>query len=198
MITAQEAYFIGTCLEGFFYGKQVLSALTCTLAKEVPGLGFYSGIFAIYLKCPSNKSRSSIILFYALCVLFVLSAATLVCDMVAFVLEVSNNVVCKNTIFLSVVQSRIRTLSLQLQIDSQPMLYRLSNVQSTASGCCDFLAQCILVCVDHCTYHPFYSPKSSKIYRCWIVWGQNIRVVIIPSFLAIAYLGLSTHPHLTT
>ena len=42
----------------------------------------------------------------------------------------------------------------------------------------------------------FYSPKSSKIYRCWIVWGQDIRVVIIPSFLAIAYLGQSFYLHL--
>ena len=49
---------------------------------------------------------------------------------------------------------------------------------------------------NHCTYHPFYSPKSSKIYRCWIVWGQNIRVVIIPSFLALAYLGRSIYLYL--
>ena len=43
---------------------------------------------------------------------------------------------------------------------------------------------------------PFFSPKSSKIYRCWIVWGKNIRVVIIPSFLAITYLGQSSYLHL--
>ena len=69
-------------------------------------------------------------------------------------------------------------------------------VQSIASGCCDFLAQCILVRINHCTYHPFYLPESSKIYRCWIVWGQDIRVVIIPSFLAVAYLGRSIYFHL--
>ena len=47
------------------------------------------------------------------------------------------------------------------------------------------------------TYHPLvYSHKSLKIYRCWIVWGQNIRVVIIPSFLAVAYLGQSIYLHL--
>ena len=33
--------------------------------------------------------------------------------------------------------------------------------------------------------------------RCWIVWGQNIRVVVIPSFLAITYyLGQSLYAHL--
>ena len=69
-------------------------------------------------------------------------------------------------------------------------------MQSIASGCCDFLAQCILVRTNHCNYHPFYSPKSSKIYRCWIIWGQNIRVVIIPLFLAVAYLGRSIYLHL--
>ena len=66
---------------------------------------------------------------------------------------------------------------------------RISIIQATANGCCDFLAQCILVCISHCTCHPLYWPKSSKIYRFWIVWGQDIRVVIIPSFLSIAYLG---------
>ena len=28
-----------------------------------------------------------------------------------------------------------------------------------------------------------------KIYRCWIVWGYSIRVVIIPSLLAFIFLG---------
>ena len=32
---------------------------------------------------------------------------------------------------------------------------------------------------------------ASKIHRCWIVYGQNIRVIIIPSILAFAYLGPS-------
>ena len=42
----------------------------------------------------------------------------------------------------------------------------------------------------------FTYSKSSKIYRCWIVWGQDIRVVIIPSLLAIAYLGQSSYLYL--
>ena len=74
------------------------------------------------------------------------------------------------------------------------MLSCILIIQAIANGCCDFLAQCILVRINHCTYHwhLFYWPIiSSKIYRCWIVWGQDIRVVIIPSFLAIAYMGQS-------
>ena len=34
-----------------------------------------------------------------------------------------------------------------------------------------------------------------KIYRCWIVWGYNIRVVILPSVLAFAFLGPSIYLH---
>jgi len=37
-------------------------------------------------------------------------------------------------------------------------------------ACCDFIAQSVL------------------IYRCWIVWGRNTRVVVVPSILAIGFL----------
>ena len=87
------------------------------------------------------------------------------------------------------------TLPVQLQVDLQSMIFRVSIVATTVNGCCDFIAQCTLVRINHFTYHPFYSPKSSKIYRCWIVWGKNIRVVIVPTFLAITYIGQSIYPH---
>ena len=57
-------------------------------------------------------------------------------------------------------QWHISTLSLQRQNDLQSMLYRLYIVQSLAAGGCDFIAQCILVRINHCTCHLFYSPKS--------------------------------------
>ena len=34
-----------------------------------------------------------------------------------------------------------------------------------------------------------------KIYRCWIVWGYSIRVVVVPSFLAFAFLGSLIYLH---
>jgi hypothetical protein len=86
---------------------------TCTLAEEVqllPGLGFYSGIFAMYLQRPPNQStgRTANILFYALCLLYVLSTITFVVDLVTNVLEqVSNNPICKNIIFLNQLCRRI-------------------------------------------------------------------------------------------
>ena len=147
----------------------------------------------MYLHCSSNKSTTTIILFYALCLLYALSSAIVVSDLVGtIILQVSNNPICRNiNFFISCVQWHISTSSLRFQTNSQQIIFHLCLVQTIAFGCCDFIAQCILVCINHCIYHPFYSPKSSKIYRCWIVWGRNIRVVIIPSFMAIAFLGQS-------
>ena len=69
-------------------------SLPCTLAKEIQliiGLGLYSGVLAIYfqLECHSNKSTA--IVFYAICLLYVLSTVNFVSDLVALILlEVSN------------------------------------------------------------------------------------------------------------
>jgi hypothetical protein len=189
MITQGDWIFIDLCLEGFFFGKlSVLCALTCTLANEVQfflGIGIYSGIFALYLQCPLKESRTAIIVFYVLCLLYVLSMATVVMDLLATIIEVSNNSI-RNII---IILMRIGALSPQDLNDSQSMIYRIGIVQVVANGSCDFIAQCILVRIIHCTCHPFYSPKSSKIFRCWIIWGKDIRVAIFPSFLAITYIG---------
>ena len=72
-------------------------------AKEVqlfPGLGIYSGIFSIYLQFPSKESRTAITVFYTLCLLYILSTATVVSDLLTFTFEVSNNSICKYIIFL--------------------------------------------------------------------------------------------------
>lgn len=131
--------------------------MTCALAEEV-GLGLYSGIFVMYLQHPSNKSRTSIIL-YALCLLYILSTATIVSDLLTLILGVSINSISKNSLFFFklVVQLRFSTLSPQLHINSDLIFFRLTTIQSIASGCCDFLAQCILVRINRCTYyHSFY------------------------------------------
>ncbi|KAF8811388.1 hypothetical protein BYT27DRAFT_7253085 [Phlegmacium glaucopus] len=127
-LTGENFFFIGTCLEGFLYG-------------------LYSGIFAMYLQGTSNKGidtdKRKNILFYALCVLYVLSGVTVMADIAIFIYALQGN----PTAFL-----------------------HLNFIQGTAFGCCDFIAQSML------------------IYRCWIVWGRNIRVVILPSILAFVYL----------
>ena len=57
----------------------------------------------MYLHCSPNKSGKAIILFYALCLLHVLSTATVVSDLVSniMVFQVSNNPIYKNIIFIS-------------------------------------------------------------------------------------------------
>ena len=168
MITQEELDILFKCLEWFLYGKiSVLYALTCTLAKEVQlfsGLGIYSGLFAIYIQCALKEFRKITIIFYALCLLYILSTATIVSDLLVFIIEVSNNSICKNIIFLSVMQWRLSTLPIQLRIDLQSIIFWVSIVHTTLYGCCDFIAQCTLVRtgINHCTYLTFYSPKSSR------------------------------------
>ena len=191
MMSLTDIGLIDFCIEWFLYGKiSIICALTypCQL---LPGLGLYSGIFAVYLqhRDSQNKSRTrtASIIFYALCVLYILSTVNVVLDLANFIIQlVSNNPICKNIIFSnSVMQKNFGLESIYIGI-----------LQTTVNGCCDFLAQCILVrTLNHCTHHD-HSPKSSKIYRCWIVWGQIISVVIVPSFLAITYLGQSIDFHL--
>ena len=117
-----------------------------TLANEVQhGLGIYSGIFAMYLQCPLKESRTAIIIFYVLCLLYVLSAADVVSDLLSRILEVSNNSICK------IMQICIGALSPQLQNVSLLMVFRNNIVQIIVNGSCDFIAQCILVRKNHCT-----------------------------------------------
>ena len=99
-----ESFIIVACLEGFLYGKiSLLCPLTCTLCYRSPIiLGIYSGIFAMYLQCPSKKSRTASILFYAVCLLYVLTTVTFVGDLVSCILDVSNiSSIFKNIIFLN-------------------------------------------------------------------------------------------------
>ena len=94
-----EVYIIAICLEGILYGviKHVPFLL---FAKEV-FLVLYCGIFALYLRYAYGETRT--IIFYAICLLFVLSTVTFVADLVKFILEevllVSYNSITKD-IFL--------------------------------------------------------------------------------------------------
>ncbi|KAF8797765.1 hypothetical protein BYT27DRAFT_7246945 [Phlegmacium glaucopus] len=99
----------------------------------------------MYLQGTSKKGidKKTSILFYAICALYVLSIVMVLLDITGFIYGTVTN----------------PTASLHL-----------SFIQGAVSGCCDFIAQFIL------------------IYRCWIVWGCNIPVVILPSVLAFVFL----------
>ena len=90
-----DGMFIGICLEGFLYGMIFVPTLTASLSNEVQLLfpvllGLYSGIFAMFLKYQSNKSTGGkqTIVFYALCLLYILSTFTVVCDLVVIILQI--------------------------------------------------------------------------------------------------------------
>ena len=99
------------------------------VAKEVQlflGQGVYSGIFAIYLKCPSNESRTRManIVFYTICLLYAFCSATIVIDLLYFILGVSNKFICKNIIF-----TISRTVAFQYTIDSTSN-WHIVNIKS--------------------------------------------------------------------
>ena len=104
MLSQDEWSVLFMCLEWFLYGKMICN-LTCTFAKEVQlshDLGIYSGIFAIYLHYALTRreeSRMTNIVFYALCLLYILSTATVLSDLLVYVIEVSNHSIAKNIIF---------------------------------------------------------------------------------------------------
>ena len=76
------------------------------IAKEVqlfPVLGVYSGIFAIYLQCPSDESRTrraDVVFHSIICLLYVFCAAVVVSDLISFSVQVCNKFICKNIIFI--------------------------------------------------------------------------------------------------
>ena len=136
MITPADVGFIAMCLEGFLFGKLFVLCFSFHPAKEVqlfPNIGVYSGIFALYFQCPSIESRprTSNFVFYILCLLNVLCAATAACDLLANIFRVSNNLICKNVILSSVVQNRINSRLLHFQIDLLPIFNRIAVVQNS-------------------------------------------------------------------
>ena len=112
----------------------------------------------MYLQCPSNNSKTAIIISYVVCLLYVLSTATLFIDVLTLIFEVSNNFICLNILFLSVtMQTRTIDATSQLLIDS----FRLLIIQVLVNSLADFIAQSILVRICTYNHHPFYSSESS-------------------------------------
>ena len=90
-------------LKGFSMVRYPFFSLPFTLAIEVQlilGLGVYFGILVIYFQCQSNEStgRTITIIFYAICLLYVLSTVSFVSDLVALIVGVSNNSICSKSI----------------------------------------------------------------------------------------------------
>ena len=108
----------------------------------IPGL--YSGIFAMYLE--HHGSRQSIdkaknILFYALWVLYALTVATIIVDILVC-LELPDPVSIDDHGCLILFQL----------LDVQTIVYHFQIIGVTLFTCCDFIAQSILVRTTGNTY----------------------------------------------
>jgi len=117
--------------------------------------GLYSALFFMYLQYQVSKELGidkRDVVFYALCILYILSVVTVALDATRIMLGAY-------FVGLSLSSSRL-LLSLHLVYAS-----------TTINGLCDFISQAIL------------------IYRCWVIWGHNIRVIIIPSVLVLIFLA---------
>ena len=70
-------------------------------------------------------------------------------------------------------QTSIDALLVQLQIDLQSLIFRVSIVQFTVNGCCDFIAQCTLVRINYCTYHLFI---HLNLQRSTVVGSYGVKI----------------------
>ena len=111
MITTPEILAcFSICFEGFLFGNvsyvHLNVPLVLLVAKEIqlfPGLGIYTGIFAIYLQCPSDESRTQradVVFYTIICLLYVFCAASVVSDLISITLQVSDKFICRNIIFI--------------------------------------------------------------------------------------------------
>jgi FtsH-binding integral membrane protein len=86
-LSHREFEYLAICLEGFFFGELFVLQLSTPVSEEFLIPGIYSGIFAVHSyyvsdKGSSNKKRS--IIFYALCILYILSLAVIALDIALF------------------------------------------------------------------------------------------------------------------
>ena len=95
-VPTEVASMLGVCIEGFFLGKVFqFESFNTTSAKLFPDTGLYTAIFIMYLQHQASK-RSVIdivqnVLFYLICILYVLSVVTIIGDTVDFIITVSSS-----------------------------------------------------------------------------------------------------------
>ena len=121
------------------------------------------------------------IVFYSLCALYV--ANIIMLDITYFILRVVSDNSIHDHLFKKFgliscagpSRQRIRNIT----------SFRISISSVSIFGFCDFIAsspnqiESILVGMSMIHF----------IYRCWIIWGDIVRVIIIPTISAFAFLG---------
>ena len=86
-LTLGDFFHLSMYLESFLFGELYVLQLRKPCLKDSNHFisGIYSGIFALYLQCHASKERTGDntkqkLTFYALCVLYILSAAAFALD----------------------------------------------------------------------------------------------------------------------
>ena len=129
--------------------------------------GIYSGIFATYLQYQisvKSVNKRPTIIFCSLCILYVLSVIIVSMDISQFVHYVSKNLLTNRQPFFFFLSffSQARSGS------KIKMLYPTHMSSAMLSGCCDFIAQSILVRIR--SFHPwstfFLSKKDLSLLDC--------------------------------
>ena len=189
-------YLASLCLEGFCFGEIFVLPLSRQVSKEVtysfltPVPGLYSGVFVLHLQLEyhaTDKTKQNII-FYALCVLYVLSVVVMALDIANFVIAVTTIVSSPTSTFF---QLRANQLCSPLTSIWCTAFLSLFSPQYLLAA--TLLPNLSLYAQPDNAYPSNLFILSSKIHRCWIVWGCNTRVVIIPLLLAFAFLGPSIY-----
>ena len=196
-LTYDDISFIAIVLEGFCYGEIFRSGIGYDNShvpfKFCPGL--YSAVFFIYMQCHASKkldTKKRNIFLYALCILYMLSTATIALDVTRHVISVSTTCIHHN------IFSPYAIIWVGLPSDhtsssrSPPLLCVADNIwlmRFLFSGN-PSMHEVITISIIYVD-----SSQFSKIYRCWVIWGRKIRLIIIPSILAFVFLGQSIVYH---
>ena len=178
---------IAIVLEGFCYGEIFCSAVIIDMINDsCPGL--YSAVFVIYMQYHASKElgiNKRNISVYALSILYMLSTATIAFDVTRHVTVSKtcihpNNFSVYTTIWVGPRSDHTSGSS------SPPLLCVNDNIWLVRFLFPGDLSMHEVITIS--IIYPHLS-QASKIYRCWVIWGCNIRVIIIPSILAFGFLG---------
>ena len=152
----------------------------------IPGL--YSGIFSMYLQHRSgsqqNTDRANNILFYALWVLYALSVATSIIDILGFFWIDP----------VSMDNHHCLTLC-ELVVQNNEMEYHLAIIQATIFALCEVIAQFILVRTTGNTYHLSNFSKDISLLDYLGLQHSCCDHSIIISIRILTYINLHSPTH---
>ena len=150
--------------------------------STIPGL--YSGIFAIYLQhrgSQQSTDRAKNILFYALSVLYALTTATIIVDILQF-----------GGIDVAVSGDDHRCLNFfELVLQNIEILRHFEIIEVTLFALCDVMAQSILVRTTGNDYYLSNSSKDISLLDCLGLQHSCCDCSVILGILILRYINLS-------